>query len=305
MPGKLFYSDEEKDLVTELVRKYKFSIENKKSDTVSLSRKMKAWDALTAEFNSAENVRPRTVAQLRKLWDNLKQRWKKEKAKQIRNAMATGGGPPPEPVDERLSQIEAAVPHLSERVKNPYDSDRPPSTQPADSVADIIAGMTQSNPEDSDDDRTLELSSTEYLYVDSANARSPLPADPTDASSEPAQCRQQASQHTQCATTQSASQETAVSRRALLQQTLSTELESRLQALQDERCQRATEHKARMRMMEEEHGWKRLQYADEEKKNFLHRMQLRLLRAKLKVSSMRAEVLAKQLAGDEAKSNSQ
>lgn len=90
MPGKLFYSDEEKDLVTELVRKYKFSIENKKSDTVSLSRKMKAWDALTAEFNSAENVRPRTVSQLRKLWDNLKQRWKKEKAKQIRDAMATG-----------------------------------------------------------------------------------------------------------------------------------------------------------------------------------------------------------------------
>ncbi|XP_070385314.1 uncharacterized protein [Dermacentor albipictus] len=142
--------------------------------------------------------------------------------KQIRDAMATGGGPPPKPVDERLSQIEAAVPHLSERVKNAYDGDRPPSTQPADSVADIIAGMTQSNPEDSDDDRTLELSSTEYLYVDYANATSPLPADPTETSSESAQCRQQASQQTQCTTTQSASQETAVSRRALLQQTLST-----------------------------------------------------------------------------------
>ncbi|XP_075542474.1 uncharacterized protein LOC142576299 isoform X2 [Dermacentor variabilis] len=120
--------------------------------------------------------------------------------------MATGDGPPPEPVDERLSQIEAAVPYLSERVRNPYDSDRPPSTQPADSVADIITGMTQSNPEDSDDDRTLELSSTEYLYVDSANATSPLPADPTETSSEPAQCRRQASQQTQCTTTQSASQ---------------------------------------------------------------------------------------------------
>nr|XP_050041018.1 uncharacterized protein LOC126537939 [Dermacentor andersoni] len=107
-----------------------------------------------------------------------------------------GGGPPPEPVDERLSQIEAAALHLSEPIKNPYDSDRPPSTQPGDSVADIIAGMTQSNAKDSDDDRTLELSSTDYLYVDSANARSPLPADPTEASSEPVQCRQQASQQT-------------------------------------------------------------------------------------------------------------
>ncbi|KAH7953957.1 hypothetical protein HPB49_014559 [Dermacentor silvarum] len=302
MPGKLFYCDDEKDLVTELVRKYKCSIENKKSDTVSLTRKLKAWEALTAEFNSAENVRPRTVAQLRKLWDNMKQRWKKEKAKQIRDAMATGGGPPPEPMDDRLLQIEAAVPHLSERVNNPYYSDRPPSTQPGDRVADIIARMTQSNAEDSDDDRTLELSSTDYAYMDSANARSPLPADPTEGSSEPVQATQQASQPTQCTETQSASsQETVVSRRALLQQTLSTELDSRLQVLQDEKCRRATEHKARKRMMEEEHGWKRQQYADEEKKrSYLHRMQLRLLRAKLKVSSMKAEVLAKQLAGDEA-----
>lgn len=132
-------------------------------------------------------------------------------------------------------------------------------------------------------DRTLELSSNDYSYMDSANARSPLPADPTEGSSEPVQATQQASQPTQCTGTQLASsQETAVSRRALLQQTLSTELDSRLQALQDERCQRATEHKARMRMMEEEHGWKRQQYADEEKKrSYLHRMQLRLLRAKL------------------------
>lgn len=61
MPGKLFYCDDEKDLVTELVRKYKCSIENKNSDTVSLTRKLKAWEALIAEFNSAENVRPRTV----------------------------------------------------------------------------------------------------------------------------------------------------------------------------------------------------------------------------------------------------
>ncbi|KAH7959484.1 hypothetical protein HPB49_011400 [Dermacentor silvarum] len=73
MPGKLFDRDVEKDLVTELVRKYKCSIENKKSDTVSRTRKLKSWEALTAEFNSTENVRPRTVAQLRKLWDNMKQ----------------------------------------------------------------------------------------------------------------------------------------------------------------------------------------------------------------------------------------
>ncbi|KAH7974974.1 hypothetical protein HPB49_022310 [Dermacentor silvarum] len=155
MPGKLFYSDDKKDLVKELVRKYKCSIENEKSDTLSLTRKSKAWEALTAELNSAENVRPRTVAQLRKLWDNLQQRWRKEKAKQIRDVMATvsiaGGGLPLEPMDERLSQIEAAVAHLWERVDKTYDNDRPLSTEPGDRMADIIARMIQSNPENSDD----------------------------------------------------------------------------------------------------------------------------------------------------------
>lgn len=60
-----------------------------------------------------------------------------------------GGGLQPEPMDERLSQIEAAI-HLSERVDNPYDSDQPLSTAPGDRVADIFARITQSNVEDSD-----------------------------------------------------------------------------------------------------------------------------------------------------------
>ncbi|KAH6936122.1 hypothetical protein HPB50_013498 [Hyalomma asiaticum] len=151
MPGKQFFSDDEKELLTELVQKYKSSIENKKSDAVPLTRKTKAWESLASDFNSTENVRPRTVDQLRKLWDNLKQRWKKEKAKQIRDSMATGGGPPPAPMDEVLSQIEAAIPHLSERVNNPYDSDRPLPSSVDERVDEIVSRMTQSNAEDSDE----------------------------------------------------------------------------------------------------------------------------------------------------------
>ncbi|KAH6933472.1 hypothetical protein HPB50_015420 [Hyalomma asiaticum] len=70
-------------------------------------------------------VCPRDVKQLKKLWDNMKQRWKQEKAKQIRDVLTPGGGPPPPPMDERLAQIEAIVPHLTTRVTNPFDSDRP------------------------------------------------------------------------------------------------------------------------------------------------------------------------------------
>lgn len=90
MPGKSDYTEEEKDLLQELVRKYKNFVECKKSNAVSLQAKSKAWERLCDDYNSMPNVRPRTVKQLRKWWDNLKQKWKKEKAKEVRGSMGTG-----------------------------------------------------------------------------------------------------------------------------------------------------------------------------------------------------------------------
>ncbi|KAL1479878.1 hypothetical protein MTO96_051515 [Rhipicephalus appendiculatus] len=162
--------------------------------------------------------------------------------------------------------------------------------------------MTQNNAEDSDDDRTIELNSSD-LPTDTPKPISAGPADRNEGSSEPAQPTITSQQRTSLqtrGTTTDTGQETAASRRALLQQTLSTELDSRLQALQEERLQKLAEHKVRMRLMEEEHKWKRLQYSDEERKRrAVHRMKLRVLKAKLKVFTMRADVLDKQLAGND------
>ncbi|XP_065304485.2 myb/SANT-like DNA-binding domain-containing protein 3 [Dermacentor albipictus] len=153
MPGKTYFTEEEKDLVQDLINKYKDVIENKRTDAVSLTAKAKAWEKLCAEYNSRPFVRARDVKQLKKLWDNLKQRWKREKAKQIRDVMATGGGPPPQPIDDRLAQVEAVVPHLTTRVPNPFDSDRPLDA-PSDtqSALEILNGMLHdSGPADSDE----------------------------------------------------------------------------------------------------------------------------------------------------------
>lgn len=68
----------------------------------------------------------------------------------VQEVSNAGGGPPSEPMDEKLSQIEAAVPHLSERVNNPYDSDRQLPSPQGDRVEDIITRMTENNAEDSD-----------------------------------------------------------------------------------------------------------------------------------------------------------
>ncbi|XP_075740368.1 myb/SANT-like DNA-binding domain-containing protein 3 [Rhipicephalus microplus] len=145
MPAKTPFSEDEKDLVQDLVLKYKAVIENKRTDAISINAKAKAWEKLCTDFNSRPFTRPRDVKQLKKLWDNLKQRWKREKAKQIRDVLTTGGGPPPPPMDERLAQIKGIVPHLTTRVPNPFDSDRPLATPAAQSASEILNGLICEN----------------------------------------------------------------------------------------------------------------------------------------------------------------
>ncbi|KAL3225467.1 hypothetical protein MRX96_025803 [Rhipicephalus microplus] len=129
MPAKTPFSEDEKDLVQDL-----------------------AWEKLCTEFNSRPFVRPRDVKQLKKLWDNMKQRWEREKAKQIHDVLTTRGGPPPPPMGEKLAQIEAIVPHLTTRVPDPLDSDRPPAMPAAQSESEILNGMICENgPADSDE----------------------------------------------------------------------------------------------------------------------------------------------------------
>ncbi|XP_070380698.1 myb/SANT-like DNA-binding domain-containing protein 3 [Dermacentor albipictus] len=152
MPVKTFFTEEEKDLLQDLINKYKEVIENKRTDAVSLSAKAKAWEKLCAEYNSRPFVRARDAKQLKKLWDNMKQRWKLEKAKQIHYVMITGGGPPPQPMDDRLAQVEAVVPHLTVRVPNPFDSDRPLDDPPTQSASEMLNWMLHdSGPADSDE----------------------------------------------------------------------------------------------------------------------------------------------------------
>ncbi|XP_075550326.1 myb/SANT-like DNA-binding domain-containing protein 3 [Dermacentor variabilis] len=155
MPGKAYFTEEGKDLFTELLQRYSNVIESKKTDAVSLNAKAKAWERLCTEYNSMPHVRRREVKQLKKLWDNLKQKLKKAKAQQIRDVMATGGGPPPEPLDDRLTRVEALVPHVAVRVPNPFDSDRQSQTPASEAVTDIIDSMmheTDSRYHDIDDE---------------------------------------------------------------------------------------------------------------------------------------------------------
>ncbi|XP_064486053.1 myb/SANT-like DNA-binding domain-containing protein 3 [Ornithodoros turicata] len=119
------YTVEEKELLLELVSKYKTIIENKQSDNAMLRAKARTWEKLAQEFNAQTNVTKRDVKQLKKCLENIKSKAKKENARQRQHIYATGGGPPltRDDSDSVSQRINDVLPHISYRIPNSWDSD--------------------------------------------------------------------------------------------------------------------------------------------------------------------------------------
>ncbi|XP_077485476.1 myb/SANT-like DNA-binding domain-containing protein 3 [Amblyomma americanum] len=90
--GKINFSRVERALLLDLVDKHKAVLENKRTDAVSVARKRKEWELIETQFNSSHNVSPRTWLQLKKCWENWKNKWRKAKADDNREIFKTGGG---------------------------------------------------------------------------------------------------------------------------------------------------------------------------------------------------------------------
>ncbi|KAH7931854.1 hypothetical protein HPB49_025828 [Dermacentor silvarum] len=65
-------------------------VENKRTDAASVSRKRQAWEKIEDEFNCRHNVTPRKWIQLKKCWENLKDKWRRTNAEDMRERFATG-----------------------------------------------------------------------------------------------------------------------------------------------------------------------------------------------------------------------
>ncbi|XP_075744346.1 uncharacterized protein LOC142803128 [Rhipicephalus microplus] len=79
-----------------------------------------------------------TVAQLHKLLDNEKSKWKKKQSEEKRNLYATGGGPATcRPMIPSLALVGAAASHMGTRLQNPYDSDGVHLNQPVLSLSPL------------------------------------------------------------------------------------------------------------------------------------------------------------------------
>jgi len=66
------YTEKEKMFLAQFISGEK-AIENKKTDSTDLKEKAEAWERITKKYAS-QGFTPRTSKQLKKCWDNMKQR---------------------------------------------------------------------------------------------------------------------------------------------------------------------------------------------------------------------------------------
>lgn len=87
------FTTEEKNLLIELVEKYKGILENKKTNAVTQREKDSMWEKVSNIFNSQNLNVPRSAESLKKLWHNQKQEARKAAAQNRQERFKTGGGP--------------------------------------------------------------------------------------------------------------------------------------------------------------------------------------------------------------------
>ena len=117
------YSDVERERLTDLMDSYKDVIEDKRHDVRNIKRKTEAWDKLTDTLNTDARVTKRTSKQLKHLWADMKGNAKKEGSRYKRQLFYTGGGSPPEPIDDISKKIMDMLPQQFESIPGVEDDD--------------------------------------------------------------------------------------------------------------------------------------------------------------------------------------
>lgn len=99
------FTQAEINLLLEISKKYKSTIECKKTDAVSWKEKDKCWNTIATEFNARSGAVPRAPKSLRVKYDNMKKTAKKKFAAEKMERYKTGGGTFT-PVDITTTDIE-------------------------------------------------------------------------------------------------------------------------------------------------------------------------------------------------------
>ena len=92
------------------MRKHKDILENKWNDYRTIQQKNRVWEDQSEEFISQSGVSKRDSRQLKKCWENIKFRAKKQLAKEKRESKLTGGGPSSSKHDDEAAAVSSIIP---------------------------------------------------------------------------------------------------------------------------------------------------------------------------------------------------
>ncbi|KPJ15352.1 hypothetical protein RR48_01913 [Papilio machaon] len=119
------YSEYERQTLMQLVQQKIDIIENRRTDVITQKRKNDAWEDIRNKFNNSDNVSHKaSVAQLKKMWQNLKSRARDAKAALAQKKLTDCGPAHPdiEVEETQLTDIltvkENIVMHISEKKFN-------------------------------------------------------------------------------------------------------------------------------------------------------------------------------------------
>nr|XP_050024771.1 myb/SANT-like DNA-binding domain-containing protein 3 [Dermacentor andersoni] len=305
MEGKkrINFSEEERSVLIDLVSKYKDLVENKRTDWVSLDKKKTTWKQITDEYNCRPNVRFRTEPQLRKCWDNLKEKWRKGKADNMKEVFTTGGGSAPaSQLTDELKRVGAAASHMSTRVHNPFDSDRgrhvfAVGSQVDPSVVSLLQPMQVESLEPPDDniyqwdspaspvdDSSQDTQNRAVTAEMSAGPVDPQPVAPQPVAPQlPSPLPAAPSEATPRGSISVVQRRMFATKRAALEE----ELSARIQGVEEDSKRKKREHVLKMKLMRAEHPLHMKQSKQ------LHEMECATRKAKLQLLQLKIAAVKK------------
>ncbi|KAH7970166.1 hypothetical protein HPB49_000557 [Dermacentor silvarum] len=327
MEKKKNFSEEERAVLLELLSRHRSVVENKRTDAASVSRKRQAWEKIEDEFNCRHNVTPRKWIQLKKCWENLKDKWRRTNAEDMRERFATGGGtPPPSQMTDELQRVGDIASHMAVRLPNPCDSDRsrhnavPGGSQPSKSqctpaVAALLS-ETQDRPleqfagcQDMYDESTdlwswddnsspMEDASTntarphgQVQDTSDSQPRNGGGAKPSEAAAVPSAASSSAAAAASSSAAVPAGTKRASTCSSQRQTAVSIELGARLDAIKEDRDQKKNEHLLRLKFMRIEHKQKKAQHSE---KLELFRLKIANQKAKAEMVKLQLDIMKKQ-----------
>lgn len=95
----------EKEILLNLVDKYRFIIENKETNGLINKRKKGAWENVAQEYNATQTSGVRAAVQLKTLYEHMKKTARKNRADEKVQLYKTGGGQ----YTEKMTTIDQKV----------------------------------------------------------------------------------------------------------------------------------------------------------------------------------------------------